>query len=494
MKLERLIQEIDPVSVSGGPDCDIRGICCNSRHARAGYLFVAVPGFSTDGWLFARDAVARGAAAVLSERGERIDADVCHIQVRDARAALGAVSAAFNGWPNRSLKLLGITGTNGKTTVSYMLRDVLSRAHYMPGLIGTIKYQVGLRTIPATRTTPDAITIQSLMAQMVSARCRAAIMEVSSHAIAQKRIASLSFDVAAFTNLSRDHLDYHHSMEEYFDAKALLFTGLSADAWALVNSDDPWGRKLLGIENFGAKKLSFGFGNGADIKAEEVKLDSRGSSFVAKTPWGGADVRLGLLGRFNVSNALTAIGCCGVLGVEPGSIAESLSHTTTVRGRLEEVDTERGFQVFVDYAHTDDALASVLGALRETTRGKLIVVFGCGGDRDRSKRPAMGSVASSLSDFAVVTSDNPRRESPSAIIKEIERGLGNARNYCVIEDREEAIHAALMRADDGDIVLVAGKGHESYQEFAHKTVPFDDRVVIRRALNDMAGKDVPVVA
>lgn len=485
MNLEQIISEIEPVSIDGNADLDISGICCNSHQVRNGYLFTAVPGNSTDGWLFVNDAVAKGAVAVISEHSERVDGGVCHIHVKDAHVALAYSAAAFNGWPHRSLKLLGITGTNGKTTVSYLLRDVLSKTEYQPGLIGTIEYQIGLRTIPASRTTPDAVMLQSLLSQMVSAGCNAAIMEVSSHAIVQRRIAGLSFDVAAFTNLSRDHLDYHHTMDEYFEAKATLFTGLPEEASAVINFDDPWGRKLLKREDICAEKFSFGLEEGADIKAENVNLDSNGSSFVLKTPWGDADVRQRLMGRFNISNALAAAGCCGALGVSLDAVAESLSHSSTVSGRLEEVFSEKNFQVFVDYAHTDDALEKVLTVLREITRGKLIVVFGCGGDRDRTKRPAMGKVAEKLADYVIVTSDNPRNENPSQIIEDILEGFSSEKDTSVLEDREEAIRKALEIAEEGDVVLVAGKGHEKYQEFARKTISFDDCAIVKSVLKDM---------
>ena len=485
MNLKQIISEVDQVGIQGNADLDISGICCNSHQTRSGYLFVAIPGNSTDGWLFVNDAVAKGAVAVISEHREKIDGGVCHIQVKDAHVAFAYSAAAFHGWPHRSLKLLGITGTNGKTTVSYLLRDVLSKTEYLPGLIGTIEYQIGSRAIPALRTTPDAVTLQSLLSQMVSVGCKTSIMEVSSHGIVQKRIAGLSFDIAIFTNLSRDHLDYHHTMDEYYEAKAALFTTLPKEASAVINSDDSWGRKLLEREDICTEKISFGLEKGADVKAENVRLDSSGSSFVLKTPWGDADMRQKLMGRFNISNSLAVVGCCGALGVPLDTIVESLSHSSTVCGRLEEICTKKKFQVFVDYAHTDDALKKVLTALREITCGKLIVVFGCGGDRDRTKRPAMGEVAEKLADYVIVTSDNPRKENPSQIIENILEGFSSEENVSVFEDREEAIRKALMIADDTDIVLIAGKGHEKYQQFAHKTIPFDDCAVVKSILSDM---------
>jgi UDP-N-acetylmuramoyl-L-alanyl-D-glutamate--2,6-diaminopimelate ligase len=316
-----------------------------------------------------------------------------------------------------------------------------------------------------------------MLAQMVGAGCTAAVMEVTSHALVQRRTVGIDFSVAAFTNLTRDHLDYHRSMEQYFEAKRILFLQLGAQATAVVNADDPWGRRLVESGGISADILTYGVAAGVDVRAESVSVGGRGSAFTVRSPWGGAQVETGLLGRYNVSNALAALACAGALDVPLDAAVGALSELALVPGRLEEVRAECGFQVFVDYAHTDDALGHVLRTLREITAGRLIVVFGCGGDRDRSKRPAMGRVAGQLADHAVLTSDNPRSEDPSAIIEEVLAGFPSRGNVEVVENRREAIERALRVADKGDVVLIAGKGHETFQETANKTVPFDDRQV-----------------
>jgi UDP-N-acetylmuramoyl-L-alanyl-D-glutamate--2,6-diaminopimelate ligase len=352
--------------------------------------------------------------------------------------------------------------------------------------VSTVEYEIGPRSIPAGQTTPDAPALQSMLAKMVEAGCRSAVMEVSSHALVQKRTAGIDYDVAVFTNLTHDHLDYHRTMEEYFEAKALLFRGLGMadkDATAVINVDDPWGQRLLALSDVTATMLSYGVDADADVTATDVALTPEGSRFRVRTPWGEAALALRLLGRFNVSNALAALAACGSLGVPLDRIVPVLSEIALVRGRLEEVDTGKGFQVFVDYAHTDDALEHVLKTLREITRGRLIVVFGCGGNRDKTKRAAMGRAASRFADHSIITSDNPRNEEPAAIISDIRQGFNGSAECGVIEDRRQAIAWALHLAREGDVVLVAGKGHEAFQEFANKTVPFDDRQVVREMVD-----------
>jgi UDP-N-acetylmuramoyl-L-alanyl-D-glutamate--2,6-diaminopimelate ligase len=369
-----------------------------------------------------------------------------------------------------------------------MLREILRAAGLAPGVLTTVEYEIGARVIPASRTTPDAPAVQSMLHQMLKAGCRSAVMEVTSHALVQKRAAGVDFDAGVFTNLTHDHLDYHHTMERYFEAKKLLFTGLGCrrkSAHAVVNIDDPWGARLL--EHLGPRAAPVTYSAAglpaAAVRAEGIVLAPVGTRFRARTPWGAAEVNMPLLGRFNVSNALAAIATAGSLGVEPALAARVLAGFRSAPGRLEQIATGRGFQVFVDYAHTDDALQNVLGTLREITAGRLIAVFGCGGNRDREKRPLMGKVVSRLADYAIVTSDNPRNESPTEIIAQIVAGFppgGAAFETC--EDRAEAIARAVRLARPGDAVLVAGKGHEVFQEFANRSLPFDDRQVVRRVL------------
>lgn len=487
MRLESILSVIQPMTVRGGGQPDVAGIAYDSRQVQPGWLFVALKGTRDDGARHVEDAIRRGAVAVVSESLEWARRDVTHIRVEDARRALAEIACAFHGHPSSHLEVIGVTGTNGKTTTAFMIRDILRAAGRAPGLIGTVQYEIGARCIPANRTTPEAPDLQAMLAQMVRAGCRSAVMEVSSHALEQKRVWGVDFDAGVFTNLTRDHLDYHGSMPRYFAAKSLLFRALGQmekRAAAVINIDDPWGQELAGIGGQWADLVTFGVHPGATVRAEEVDVGPGGSRFAAATPWGRVEVRLPLLGRFNVANALGALAACGARGVPPAVAAEALSRFHAAPGRLERIPNRRGFDVYVDYAHTDDALANVLTTLRETARRRLIVVFGCGGDRDRSKRPLMGEVAGRLADYVILTHDNPRTEDPMAILREIESGLPPGARHETVPDRETAIGRALEVARPGDVVLIAGKGHENYQEFARSVVPFDDREVARRLLGE----------
>jgi UDP-N-acetylmuramoyl-L-alanyl-D-glutamate--2,6-diaminopimelate ligase len=488
MKLEELIRTIAPSASRGAADVEVAGVTCDSRQARPGYVFVAVPGSAGDGWNYADDALQRGAVCVVSEHAARPRRDGLHVQVPDARGALAALAAAVHGQPSRDLTVVGVTGTNGKTTTAYLLQSVFERVGKRCGLVGTVEYRIGGRTIPASRTTPDASSLQALLAQMRAAGCSAAVMEVSSHALDQRRTDCIAFDAAVFTNLTQDHLDYHKTMDEYFAAKRKLFLGLEgcgkAGSRAVINRDDPWGRRLWDMASLRDRRIGFGMESGSDVRAESVSLSAEGSSFLAITPWGRVPLKLRLMGRFNVYNALGALATAGALGTPIEAAAEAVQNVTAVPGRLETFVSQRGFKVFVDYAHTDDALRNVLATLRELKPRRLIAVFGCGGNRDRGKRPLMGRVASEMADFSVLTSDNPRRETPAAILEEIVAGFRDRDRCVLIEDRAHAIRYALDMAVAGDLVLVAGKGHERFQELANTTVPFDDRVVVRRLLDD----------
>ena len=485
MRLEYITKIIQPLTIKGPQTCEIEGIAYDSRQVKPGYLFVALHGAHKDGAEFIRDAIQRGAAAVLSEHYDAARRDVTIIQVEDARRALAEIACAFHSQPSHSLEMIGITGTNGKTTSSFMARDILKAAGRSPGLIGTVQYEIGERCIPASRTTPEAPDIQFMLDQMLRAGCHSAVMEVSSHGLDQKRAWGIDFDVGVFTNLTQDHLDYHKTMDHYFAAKTQLFRGLGQmekRATAAINIDDPWGMQLANINGFSAELLTFGLHPSAMVRAEDVELGPDGSQFALRSPWGDAEVKLNLLGRYNVSNALAAMSACGALGVEPALMAEVLGRMDSVPGRLERIENERGFLVFVDYAHTPDALSNVLRTLRELTKRRLFAVFGCGGNRDREKRPMMGAAAAALADYSIVTSDNPRNEDPLAIIHEITPGFGGAGNFEVEADRAKAIARAVSLAREGDTVLIAGKGHETYQEYANTVVPFDDREVVRRLL------------
>jgi UDP-N-acetylmuramoyl-L-alanyl-D-glutamate--2,6-diaminopimelate ligase len=489
-KLEDLLKRLSALGVKGALDRSVTGIAYDSRQVRPGMLFVAVPGEHHDGLLFADDAVKRGAQVIVSQHGGFTGRDVTHIHVADARRALAEIAVAFYRDPAARLQVVGVTGTNGKTTITFMLKSILAAAGRKPGLLGTVHYEVGARVIPASRTTPEASDIQAFFDQMLQAGCRSAVMEVSSHALAQNRVLGIDFDAAVFTNLTRDHLDYHLTMERYFEAKQALFVSLGQGrkkAAAVINTDDPWGRKLAALDAIRADKVTFGCEAGALVRATGIQITDGGSSFTVESPWGRTPVRIHLMGHFNVLNALAAFAAGGALGIEPGVLAAALAAVTAVPGRLEEIPTGRDWRVFVDYAHTDDALANALETLRRITVGRLIVVFGCGGNRDQTKRPMMGAVAARLADHAILTSDNPRKENPGTIIEHIRSGFGESTNYEVVEDRAEAIRTALRMARPRDVILVAGKGHESTQEFANTIVPFDDRQVVRNLLQQDSG-------
>ena len=485
MRLESITRIVQPITTRGPLNVDIEGIAYDSRQVREGYLFVALQGQHANGGQFIEDAIRRGATAIVSEDDQWARRDIAHIRVEDARLALAEISCAFYDKPSERIELIGVTGTNGKTTTSYMCRDILWAAGRPTGLIGTVRYEIGKRIIPATRTTPEAPDVQFMLDQMVRSGCRNAVMEVSSHALHQRRVWGTDFDVGVFTNLTRDHLDYHKSMGEYFAAKTVLFRGLGQqekNAAAVVNIDDHWGMELANTPGLTAQLITYGQHNAAMVRAENVELTAQGTTFDFVSPWGNTPVELHILGRFNVSNALAAMASCAVLGVEPALMARTLGAMTAVPGRLEQVPSRSGLTVFVDYAHTDDALANVLVTLRELRPRRLIVVFGCGGNRDRTKRPLMGAVAAGISDYAIVTSDNPRKEDPEAIIGEIMNGITAPDRVEAIVDREKAIARAISIAKRGDIVLIAGKGHENYQEFANTIIPFDDREVAKRYL------------
>ena len=467
------------------------GVQCDSRRIRPGDLFVALAGNREDGAKYAASALAKGAVAVLSET---LPASGHVVPVKDARGALACLAAALNGRPSHALRAYGITGTNGKTTTAWLLRDLLRAGGMEPGLLTTVQVEYRGRAIPATRTTPDACELQGLLAAMRGAGCDSAVMEVSSHALDQQRVASLRFEAAAFTNLSQDHLDYHKNMTAYFQSKQRLFAQLAQDkpdATAVCFRDAGYGEEMAAyLATLPLKRITCGFSQESDVRAEEVSVTSDGSRFTLAAPDGRrCKLRVHLAGRYNIANMLCAAGLALDAGVPFDTVAQTLEQAKPQWGRLERVAASVPADVFVDYAHTDDALRNVLGTLREITRGRLTVVFGCGGDRDRTKRPLMGRVCAELADRVVVTSDNPRSEEPMAIIDEILTGVTQGTDLVVEPDRRAAIRAALSSAEKGDVILVAGKGHECFQELAGRSVTFDDRqVVMEEAKNLKAGK------
>ena len=488
MQLKVLARAITPRRVIGSLDREVESIAYDSRRVQSNTLFVAIRGQKSDGHQFVDQAIEQGASVIVAEREISSPRATCLV-VDDSRSALADLSAAFYGMPAHKLKMAGVTGTNGKTTTTFLIKHICEKAGMRCGLLGTVQYEIGDRILPAIRTTPEALDIQELLAQIVNAGGRAAAMEVSSHALAQERTRGIEWDVAVFTNLTQDHLDFHRTMENYFEAKAKLFLDLASQskkkkASAVINIDDRYGEKLIGRLAGKIPVVTYGLGMHADFRASNYRTEFAGTSYQLDAHGRSYLVRVPLIGRFNVANSMAALAAATVMGVSLRSAILSLARSPQVPGRLELVPAKRQFQIFVDYAHTDDALRNVLKTLRELKPRKLIVVFGCGGDRDRKKRPLMGSVADELADYAVITSDNPRKESPDAIISEVEKGFRSTR-YEKIVERAEAIRHAVAMAQPRDLVLIAGKGHEKYQEFADHTIPFDDLQVARRALDDL---------
>jgi UDP-N-acetylmuramoyl-L-alanyl-D-glutamate--2,6-diaminopimelate ligase len=490
MKLRELLVDAEVAEIVGDPGVEIAGLSYDSRAVEPGTLFFCVPGQRSDGHEFGAGAVERGATALVVER--LLDVGATQARVADARAAMAPIAVRFWGDPTATLDVAGVTGTNGKTTTAFLVRHVLESQGIRTGLLGTVKRIVGGVEEEVERTTPEAIDLQRTFRRMLEGGDAACAMEVSSHALALERSAGVRFAVAVFTNLTQDHLDFHADMEEYFLAKRGLFT-TSLPQTAVVNVDDAYGARLAAeLRDAGEPPLltfSAGGAGGADFRAAEVSFDAAGTRFLCLGPDGKAEVRMPLPGHFNVENALAAIGACYALGVPAEAAAGALVGAGLIPGRFEPVDEGQPFAVLVDYAHTPDSLENALTAARRLTEGRLIAVFGCGGDRDREKRPLMGGIAARLSDACVVTSDNPRSEEPQAIIAEILAGMPDAGNggIEVEPDRRAAIALALGAAAAGDTVVIAGKGHEQGQELAGgRKIPFDDREVAREELRKLA--------
>ncbi len=487
MLLKTLLAAVVPRAIIGPIDRNVDAIAYDSRRVRANSIFVALPGEKSDGNRFVDQAIEKGATVIVTDTELR-NPRATTVQVENTRTALADLAAAFHQHPMRRLKLAAVTGTNGKTTTTFLIKHICENARMRCGLIGTVRYEIGERVLPAIRTTPESLEIQELLGQMLNAGCKAATMEVSSHALAQERTRGLEWDVAVFTNLTQDHLDFHGSMNRYFDEKAKLFTALATqqtkkNAIAVVNIDDRYGEKLIDRIGKEIPIVTYGMGTRADFRASNYRPDFSGTSYQLDARGKIFLVRVPLIGRFNVANSLAALAAANSLGISLRDAILSLGKSPQVPGRLEAVQAKRQFQVFVDYAHTPDAFLNVLKTLRELSPRKLIVVFGCGGDRDRQKRPLMARAADNNADFSIITSDNPRKEDPDEIIAEVEKGFRSDR-YEKITDRAEAIARAVSLAEPRDIVLIAGKGHETYQEFADNTIPFDDMQIARRALEN----------
>lgn len=480
MKLNELVNGDPTARVIRNGDAEVTGLSTDSRTTCAGDLFFAVRGTNHDGSLFIAEALGRGAAAVVSGRVLDLEEGVPLVQVDDERKAKGLLASYFYGHPSTRLDCVGVTGTNGKTTTSYMLRAILEQDGRSTGLLGTIRHLVGNESIRGQTTTPDAVNIQKFLARMVDENQDAAVIEASSHALDQSRCEAVRFRIGVFTNLSREHLDYHRNMEEYARAKARLFQFLDESAVAVVNRDDEYGPVM--VESCRCPVLTYGLSKAADVRGTVRRQDIDGFSMILHTPEGEIDVRSRLLGRHNIYNALAASAAAQALGVPLASIKAGLEALTMVPGRVESVEAGQDFRVIVDYAHTDDALQKLLENLRPLTAGRLITVFGCGGDRDTFKRPLMASSATSLSDLTVITSDNPRSEDPQKIISDILTGCKEGADVIIEPDRREAIEIAIGQAQGGDIVVIAGKGHEDYQKLNTGIIDFDDREVAREVL------------
>ncbi len=483
MKLGTLIKDMETIEATASPEADISGLEYDSRKVSQGDLFVALRGAHTDGHAFIPAAFKRGAVAVVCE--ERADGPI--IRVRDTRDALARLADNFFGRPSEALTVIGITGTNGKTTTSYIIKAILEHTGEKTGLIGTINYLIGQRALPAPHTTPEALEFQGLLGEMRASGLTHVVAEVSSHALAQKRADYTRFRYAVFTNLTREHLDFHGAMEDYYLAKKRLFHELLRGT-AVINADDPYGRRLLegqgapAILGLTVPALTYGLAD-ADLTASGIKESVNGVSFALNYKGRRYGIESPLLGIPNVYNILASLATAVAMGIPLDVAVEAVGQRGPVAGRFERVSLGQDFLLIVDYAHTEDALRRLIQAVRGFTKGRVITVFGCGGDRDRGKRPQMGRAAGELSDLVFVTSDNPRSEEPLEIIREITACM-NGKNYHVIPERRQAVRAAIMEAKAGDAVLIAGKGHEDYQEIKGERHPFSDRVEAEEAIKE----------
>ena len=472
-------------------DAEVTEIVVDSRRCRGGSCFVAVRGVKVDAHKFIPAALSAGCSAVVCEDPSGVPEGVAVAVVDNSRVAEARLAQAILGWPSRKLTCVGVTGTNGKSTTTYLIRDILEAANLCPGLLGTLFYETGGRTVEANQTTPDALTLAAMTEEMVAAGMTHLVMEASSHALHQDRCAGLEFQVGVFTNLTGDHLDYHKTMENYLLAKQRLFEGMKSGAAAVLNLDDSASQSLAeAARASGARVIFYGLNPRADVYGRVTQADTTGTTFDLVTADKTVTIRTPLIGKHNISNCLAAAGACSALGIDLEKIASVLAGVKVVPGRLERVPVEAPFSAFVDYAHTDDAMKNVLTALRPLTKGKLTIVFGCGGDRDTSKRPRMAKVAEQLADDVYVTSDNPRTEQPGAIIEQVLAGFTPAgrKRICVQADRRKAIELALATAQAGDIVLIAGKGHEKYQDVAGVKHYFDDVEVARNTMLAAGGR------
>ena len=483
MKLSELLKDIEITRLEASPECGISGLSYDSRTVKPGDMFVAISGFSTDGYKYIPSAVDNGAAVVICDRVPPVSAP--YVLVKDCRRALALASRNFFGDPAGQMKVIGVTGTNGKTTTTYLLKHLLEKTlGAKVGLVGTNGNMIGDELIHTERTTPESFELQQLFAEMRDAGCTHVVMEVSSHSLVLSRVAGIDFAVGAFTNLTQDHLDFHHTMEEYAQAKALLF---NACRTGCINIDDAWAGEMM--KNASCEMLTYtAEDKAASLAAKDIRLSARGVSFTACCGGSTAPVSLAIPGRFSVYNALNTIAIGLALGISLDDCAEAMKTAHGVKGRMELVPTDGDYTIVIDYAHTPDALENALKALRADNEGRLVVLFGCGGDRDRTKRPIMGAIAADNADLVIVTSDNPRTEEPQAIIDEILTGLERKKTeHVAICDRIEAIKWAIDKHRANDVILLAGKGHEDYQVVGHEKHHMDEREIVAEHIEKRNG-------
>lgn len=481
-----LAKAVNAIKISGDKSAEIKSLIADSRRVAPASAFFAVSGFTTDGNIYVEEAAHRGAVAVVSEKPCPKYFPAVWIQVADIHEALPAAAKSFYSNPDESLKTFGVTGTNGKTSVTWMLQSILNASSEKCGIIGTIHYDLGGRCLPASRTTPDALELHAMLNQMRNCSCKAVAMEISSHSISQKRAKGIHLDCACFLNLTQDHMDYHKTMESYFETKASMFTGGlgSLPKNAVINFDDPYGRKIAERLDPSVRLVSFGIESAdADIRAENLKLMPGVSEFTVVWPGGRAEASLKMPGHYNVSNALAALAMVYAAHMDVPKAVETLKSFRGVPGRMQKVNSPADFDIFVDYAHTDDALKNGLSMLRQVVKNRLLVVFGCGGKRDRSKREKMTRVVQEYADIAWATSDNPRGEPLSQIFDDMKKGVVDPSRIAFVEDRRRAINLAIDCAAKGDCILIAGKGHETFQELGDTIIPFDDKRVAEELLN-----------
>lgn len=484
MKLKNLLNSIEHIVLYGNTNIDISSVEYDSRKVTAGSLFVAIKGYETDGHLYIQKAIDAGARAIVLEDSNIIinRDDIVIIKVENSRKTLGFISSNYFGNPGAKLKIIGVTGTNGKTSITYFLKSILKEAGHKVGIIGTIENQIEDIVYESAVTTPESRDIQELLAKMVEADCDYCVMEASSHALYLDRVAAIPFKTAIFTNLSQDHLDFHKDFTEYLNAKKILFTYIDNNGFSILNADDKTYHEISSMA--GGKIVSYSISDDSDYKASEIEMDINGTSFTLLNNGNTNKINLKMIGEFSIYNSLAAIAAAHEMGIELSTIIEGL-RKVSVNGRFQLIESDRDFAVVVDYAHTPDGLYNVLSTARKITSGRVLCVFGCGGDRDIKKRPIMGKVAGEISDFLIITSDNPRTEDPLKIIDMIEEGVKETTaKYIKITNRKDAIAYAIKMAEPGDIIIIAGKGHEDYQIVGKTKFPFSDFEIAKKILDN----------